>query len=138
LLANQTRFAAQQIFQPPPAPVFPSPQGSPAQPNPQPVQQPEQPKTDNQPPGALHIVPEQIIISRRELQTAESQHLTPVRASPQGTSLPGVPQPPSITVTIGRIEIKANTPAVLPKRAAPAPASLSLDEYLRQRQGGSR
>jgi len=109
-----------------------------AQPTRQEQEQPEQPKTDHQPPGAVRIVPEQIIISRRELQAADARRLTPVRAAAQPVALPGAPQAPSITVTIGRIEIKANTPAALPKRAAPAPASLSLDEYLRQRQGGSR
>ncbi|WP_199746994.1 hypothetical protein, partial [Corallococcus sp. AB049A] len=46
---------------------------------------------------------------------------------------------PVVQVTIGRIEVRAVTP---PAPARPAPArtspSLSLDEYLRRRNGGGR
>jgi hypothetical protein len=50
------------------------------------------------------------------------------------------PQPaPTIQVTIGRIEVRATpAPAASPaSKAKPAPV-LSLDDYLRQRNGGSR
>ena len=47
-------------------------------------------------------------------------------------------QPPTIHVTIGRIEVRASAQAVAPKRAASPSAGLSLDEYLRQRQDGNR
>jgi hypothetical protein len=46
---------------------------------------------------------------------------------------------PTIHVTIGRIEVRA-TPAPAsapPSRPKPAP-TMSLDDYLRQRNGGSR
>jgi len=49
------------------------------------------------------------------------------------------PVPPSITITIGRIEVRATPPP--PARSQPARASApitSLDEYLRQRAGGDR
>jgi hypothetical protein len=49
------------------------------------------------------------------------------------------PPAPTIHVTIGRIEVRA-TPApssALPSRPKPAP-TMSLDDYLRQRNGGSR
>jgi hypothetical protein len=48
--------------------------------------------------------------------------------------------PPPIEVTIGRIEVRlvsASSPAVPRRPARPAPA-LSLEEYLRLREGGRR
>jgi hypothetical protein len=52
------------------------------------------------------------------------------------------PQPPTIQVTIGKVEIRAVTPppAAAPQRSAErrAAARLSLDEYLRQRNEGRR
>jgi hypothetical protein len=68
--------------------------------------------------------------------TASSRHVTArddVRASSER-----VPQspPPTIEVTIGRIEVRATT-NVEPRRKSPASAgALSLDEYLRRRSGG--
>jgi len=67
----------------------------------------------------------------------------PVQAE-RGGSAPGVPAPesapaPVVQVTIGRIEVRAVTPPA-PARQAPARTSpsLSLDEYLRRRNGGGR
>jgi hypothetical protein len=51
------------------------------------------------------------------------------------------PQAPSIRVTIGRIEVRAefSTPAPAPAPARPARSSpLSLDDYLKQRREGKR
>jgi hypothetical protein len=48
------------------------------------------------------------------------------------------PQPPTIHVTIGRIEIKAATPGPSQKRGRSGSATMSLDEYLRRRQGSER
>jgi hypothetical protein len=51
-----------------------------------------------------------------------------------------VPHAPSIRVTIGRIEVRAEFPAAAPVRTArssPSP-SLSLEQYQRQRDGGLR
>jgi hypothetical protein len=44
--------------------------------------------------------------------------------------------PPTIHVTIGRIEVKATPPTAAPKRRASASPTMSLDEYLRRRSGG--
>lgn len=45
---------------------------------------------------------------------------------------------PTIRVTIGRIEVRAiSTPAPARPRAAPPPARLSLEDYLRLRSGGN-
>ncbi len=67
----------------------------------------------------------------------------PVQAE-RGGSAPGVLAPesapaPVVQVTIGRIEVRAVTPPA-PARQAPARTSpsLSLDEYLRRRNGGGR
>jgi hypothetical protein len=44
---------------------------------------------------------------------------------------------PAIQVKIGRVEVRAAAPASPPSRGAPQPApKLSLDEYLKQRNGG--
>ena len=51
---------------------------------------------------------------------------------------PPIQPPPSISVTIGRVEVRATScpsPAV-PARATPAPAVKSLDDYVRQREEG--
>ena len=47
-------------------------------------------------------------------------------------------EPASIYVTIGHIEIKASPANAPVKRTTPLAATMSLDEYLRQRQGGSQ
>jgi hypothetical protein len=50
---------------------------------------------------------------------------------------PPAPKPvsaPTINVTIGRVEIRATSPAPPPQRARPKSANvLSLEDYLRQR-----
>lgn len=49
--------------------------------------------------------------------------------------------PPTIEVTIGRVEVRAvhpPAPVARPKAAAPAAPSLSLEEYLRNQNGGRR
>ncbi|MFL5801932.1 MAG: hypothetical protein ACJ8CR_09345 [Roseiflexaceae bacterium] len=45
---------------------------------------------------------------------------------------------PTIQVTIGRIEVRATPSATSTRRAPSAAPTLSLDEYLRSRQGGRR
>ena len=47
---------------------------------------------------------------------------------------------PAIHVTIGRVDVRAVLPGAAPRPAAPQPprATLSLDEYLRQRNRGER
>jgi hypothetical protein len=90
----------------------------------------------------------------REIRTVEPA--APVTPTPAGlvvqprveraapASLPEVPQAPApaptIHVTIGRIEVRATAPqgAAAPARRASAPAVLTLDEYLRRRDGERR
>jgi hypothetical protein len=44
--------------------------------------------------------------------------------------------PPTVNVTIGRIEVRAITHAQPQSKPKPAPKTMSLDDYLRQRSGG--
>jgi hypothetical protein len=49
----------------------------------------------------------------------------------------GQPAPtPTIQVTIGRIEVRATSPATPPSKPRAASPAMSLDEYLRRRKGG--
>lgn len=48
-------------------------------------------------------------------------------------------EPPAVQVTIGRVEVRASAPPVAAaRRRSPPAASMSLDDYLKQRAGGSR
>ena len=61
--------------------------------------------------------------------------------APAAASAPA-PTPPTIEVTIGRVEVRAAVgppaPVTRPRVAAPAAPSLSLEEYLRSQHGGRR
>jgi hypothetical protein len=60
----------------------------------------------------------------------------PTRRAPAAT--PPAASPPSVHVTIGRVEVRASTPAQ-PARSRPQPPRImSLDEYLTQRAGAHR
>jgi hypothetical protein len=78
--------------------------------------------------------------SRLSVQTAEPRPIQPWRRkdfSPveQRSSASA----PTIRVTIGRVEVRAiHSPTPAPKPAKPAPPKLSLEEYLRKREGSSR
>jgi hypothetical protein len=81
---------------------------------------------------------------RAELVTARNSSAISPRPTPSGFNGPAQlsmspPLPPTINVTIGRIEVRATPPprAPAPPRRASAPI-MSLDEYLRQRAGGNR
>jgi hypothetical protein len=61
-----------------------------------------------------------------------------IRSSPPIAPLPLVPTkaPPTINVTIGRVEVRAVMPHVtVPKPASRSAPKLSLEEYLKQRNG---
>ena len=69
---------------------------------------------------------------------AESGNLS--RAATRRNPDAPVHQPPTVRVTIGRIDVRAEFPPAAPARQArqsPSPA-LSLDQYQRQRDGGLR
>jgi len=62
-----------------------------------------------------------------------------LRASPPPASVPRPlpdpqpPAPPTIHVTIGRIEVRATQPPAPVRRSAPTASTMSLEDYLRSR-----
>jgi hypothetical protein len=94
------------------------------------------------------------IVSERFGSTAESRQLANVKAASQPPAVVAKPlvkpyvEPtafkraeqlaptPTIQVTIGRIEVRATPPATQPPKPRTASPVMSLDEYLRLRQGG--
>ena len=58
--------------------------------------------------------------------TLPAPHYSPVKAEP----------PPTIQVSIGRIEIKATPAPTQPRKTPIKPPTMSLDEYLHRRNGG--
>jgi hypothetical protein len=97
------------------------------------------------PPGQTKVVPERIEVTRIERQPQASPtgpQIVPSLELPARMSQRKMPesreQPPTIHVTIGRIEVKAAPPASAPKQRSPASPTMSLEEYLRRRSGGER
>jgi len=79
--------------------------------------------------GKTQVVVQPEIISR--LKPAESPFVPALRTSPN--------QPPAIHVSIGRVEVRAVMSRVAePKPAPPSPPKLSLEDYLKQRNGAAR
>jgi hypothetical protein len=77
---------------------------------------------------------------RASLTRSASQAIVPtIRALPPVAPLSAAPAPPpTINVTIGRVEVRAVSPPAQ-QRARPKPAKvLSLGDYLRQRANGGR
>lgn len=99
-------------------------------------------------PARERVIPEHILITRQEMPPgAEGERgLVPARSisewrkweDAQRGPERGAAQPPTIHVTIGRIEVKASSSGPASKSGLPKPAGMSLEEYLRRRQGGSR
>ena len=89
------------------------------------------------------ITPRPIVTPVIERIIREREHDAPSQPQPRSTAAaPHLPPPAAIetstiNVTIGRIEVRA-TPATSAKRATPSPSTLSLDDYLRARDGGKR
>jgi hypothetical protein len=91
------------------------------------------------------VVPERIDVTRNEQNPQPAVNASQIIPSlelpefkPQSRMPEAQEQPPTIHVTIGRIEVKAAPSAAAPKRGVPASATMSLDEYLRRRSGGDR
>jgi hypothetical protein len=120
-----------------PAPEAPAPPNSPTRPTAQRHEATEAP----------HIVPRTLIerIIERAAPPADRRN-TPAavatQAQPQPRRLPdavsdqATAAAPTITVTIGRIEVRATTTQAPAKQPRGAPEVMSLDEYLRRRSGG--
>jgi hypothetical protein len=70
---------------------------------------------------------------------AVSPRPPPSRPLPAPRSPKNTPAPPSINVTIGRVEVRATLPPRAPSQAPRASSPImNLEEYLRQRAGGNR
>lgn len=97
------------------------------------------------PSSQTKVVPERIEVTRTERQpqlSPKASQIMPSVELPAFKSQSRAPetqeQPPTIHVTIGRIEVKAAPPAAAPKHRAAASPTMSLEEYLRRRPGGER
>lgn len=56
-----------------------------------------------------------------------------------GSTQAGEAAPPTIRISIGRIDVRAIAPQPAPQKAAPPPSpKVSLDDYLRKQSGGAR
>ena len=69
--------------------------------------------------------------ARQQLQRSAHARSQPVHDQLEA------PAPPTINVTIGRVEVRASTPAKRADSARPAAPKLSLEEYLRGRSKGN-
>jgi hypothetical protein len=82
------------------------------------------------------------VIDRREDITPLTQSSNARSSSTQVTTTPDAalepPAPPVIHVTIGRVEVRATPPPAPSRRTPPVTSTMSLEEYLRSRNGGRR
>lgn len=132
--ANQARLATiRSVGTTATAPADSSPAGShpapgPTRPTADQRATPENPPTDR---DTLLIQP---TLRPVQQETAALARAAVARPEPASAS----PAPPTIHVTIGRIEVRATAAsAPLPRKPAPLPG-MSLDEYLKMRNGGRR
>ena len=98
-----------------------------------------------QPANERKVIPERIEVIRgepRPLTSVNSPQIVPFVTLPELKPRRSAPeaqeQPPTIQVTIGRIEVKAATSGPPQKHRSSASATMSLEEYLRRRQRGER
>lgn len=101
--------------------------------------------------SAHHVAPDEPVSAVGRSATLRPQaEARPERLEPVTPRIPAVsaetgpspaPRPPRISITIGRIEVRAAPPMTIPpaqpRSRLPRPA-LTLDEYLRRRDGGKR
>ena len=83
---------------------------------------------------------ERIVHERERTAPSQAQRSDQVahHTLPPIATQPTATEPPTIHVTIGRIEVRATPPASPAKRSTPSSSALSLDDYLRARDGGKR
>jgi len=84
--------------------------------------------------------PARTIAVARTPERPKMEHVLPRAVKRARVRAPGppLPPPPSVTVSIGRVEIRVPERSVpAPRTARPAAFKLGLDEYLRRRDGGT-
>jgi len=76
-----------------------------------------------------------VVARRREMLRPERGAKSTAGPGPQASAEPA----PTIQVTIGRIEVRATSPAAPPQKQKAASPAMSLEEYLgrRARRGGA-
>jgi len=80
------------------------------------------------------IAPAPVVVQPHVTPAPRVEPAAPAPAEPMATHKPA----PTIQVTIGRIEVRATPPPVPPPKQRSTPLVMSLDDYLRQRNGGRR
>jgi hypothetical protein len=90
-------------------------------------------------PRPPNILPVRASASLPPTAAREPVHFGPLfdQQRPQGLQRSAEPEP-TIQVTIGRIEVRADASSSPPNKERPAPKPMSLDEYLRLRAGRER
>jgi hypothetical protein len=87
------------------------------------------------PPAEPHPAPPRQLLTPVTAVVRPQPPLEPPALAP----VPEAQSAPTVNVTIGRIEVRAVTPAAPPpKRTAPPAARLALEDYLKQREEGRR
>lgn len=101
------------------------------------IERPAAPATS---PSIVQPVVERVIERREKI--APPDRSRDVRSASAPTTAneapPEPPAPPVIHVTIGRVEVRATPTPAAPRRAAHSTPTLSLEDYLRSRNGGRR
>ena len=96
---------------------------------------PVEPSSAANPQSKSHLIPERVESYQRSsvIQPRIVSSPEPVAASVSIAQ----PEPPTIQVTIGRVEVRANVAASPPRQPAKLPTpNLSLEDYLRSGNGG--
>lgn len=91
-------------------------------------------------PSIVQPVVERVIDRRADSVSPDRSRDTrsPSPPAPPNEAPPEPPAPPVIHVTIGRVEVRATPTTAAPRRAAHSTPTLSLEDYLRSRNGGRR
>lgn len=101
------------------------------------IERPAAPATS---PSIVQPVVERVIDRREKIAPPDRSRDARSTSAPTtaNETLPEPPAPPVIHVTIGRVEVRATPTPAAPRRAAHSTPTLSLEDYLRSRNGGRR
>jgi len=111
----------------------PSPAAEPIAREPTPIGQPDRITTERASPH-VDIAPRQpSLVANREAVAALTPQITEAREAGR-EPMQAAPTPPSVTISIGRLEVRATTPPTAALREANARKPARLDEYLGRRE----
>jgi hypothetical protein len=101
------------------------------------IERPAAPATS---PSIVQPVVERVIDQREKIAPPDRSRDGRSTSAPTtaNEAPPEPPAPPVIHVTIGRVEVRATPTPAAPRRAAHPTSTLSLEDYLRSRNGGRR